>query len=79
MNSRRFLLVMRLLGVGWYMAFCIVFGIGGGIWLDNRLNTSPLFVLVGVLLGSGLAFYGVYKMLVPLLTGDQNGPGSEGS
>ncbi|MBI4198136.1 MAG: AtpZ/AtpI family protein [Chloroflexi bacterium] len=72
MGSRKLLLAMRLVGLGWYIALCIILGVGGGIWLDRRLNTSPLFILVGVLLGSVLAFYGVYKMVVPLLAGDDN-------
>ncbi len=70
MSSRKLLLAMRLVGLGWYIAFCIIVGIAGGIWLDGRLNTSPLFILLGVLLGSLLAFYGIYKMVVPLLAGD---------
>lgn len=76
MGSRKLLLVTRLVGLGWYIAFCIILGVGGGIWLDNRLNTSPLFILLGVLLGSVLAFYGVYRMVVPFLTGDGNNNGS---
>ena len=72
MGSRKFLVAMRLVGLGWYIAFCIILGVGGGIWLDKRLNTSPLFILLGVLLGSVLAFYGIYKMVAPLLAGDDD-------
>ena len=63
-------LALRLLGMGWYIALCIVLGVGGGLWLDRRLNVLPLFTLVGVVLGSALAFYGVYKMVAPLLGED---------
>ena len=72
MGSRKLMLAMRLVGLGWYIALCIVVGVGGGIWLDNRLKTLPLFTLLGVLLGSILAFYGVYKMVAPLVAGDNN-------
>ncbi|MBI4340038.1 MAG: AtpZ/AtpI family protein [Chloroflexi bacterium] len=72
MGTRKLMLAMRLVGLGWYIALCIVVGVGGGIWLDNRLKTLPLFTLLGVLLGSILAFYGVYKMVVPLVAGDNN-------
>ena len=64
-------LALRLLGLGWYIAVCIVIGVGGGVWLDRRLEVLPLFTLIGVFLGSGLAFYGVYKMVEPLLGGNE--------
>ena len=55
---------MRLVGVGWYIGLCIVLGVLGGHWLDNELGTS-LFWLVGLILGVIVAFYGVYRMLLP--------------
>ena len=64
-------LALRLLGLGWYVALCIILGVGAGLWLDRRLDTLPLFTLIGVVLGSVLAFYGMYKMVVPLLSGDK--------
>jgi F0F1-type ATP synthase assembly protein I len=70
MGSRKLLLAMRLVGLGWYIALCIIIGVGGGIWLDKRLETLPLFTLLGVLLGSVLAFYGVYRMVAPLMAGE---------
>ena len=66
MNRRGFVVAMRLLGLGWYVAIAIILGIAGGIWLDNRMGTLPLFTLLGVLLGSVAAFYGLYRMVEPL-------------
>ena len=66
MNRRGFVIAMRLLGLGWYVAIAIILGIAGGIWLDNRMGTLPLFTLLGVLLGSVAAFYGLYRMVEPL-------------
>ncbi len=60
---------MRLLGLGWYVALSIILGTGGGVWLDNWLGTLPLFTLLGLVMGSVTAFYGVYKMVAPLLDG----------
>ena len=71
METSRLGLALRLLGLGWYIALCIILGVGGGVWLDRKLDVLPLFTLLGVFLGSGLAFYGVYKMVVPLLGGDE--------
>lgn len=61
------LLALRIAGIGWYVAFCIVAGILGGLWLDKKLETTPLFTLIGVVLGTVLAFYGIYRMVLPLV------------
>ena len=57
----------RLIGIGFYIAACILLGILGGLWLDNRFDKSPLFVVAGLLLGLALAGYGVYSMIRPLM------------
>ena len=54
---------LRLVGIGWYIATCILLGVGGGVWLDNRMQVMPLFTLLGLFLGLVVAFYGMYKML----------------
>lgn len=44
------------------LSFAITVGLGlylgylGGNWLDNHLHTSPLFLLLGILLGLATAF-----------------------
>ena len=63
----RRLVALRLLGLGWYVATCIVVGVVAGIFLDSRFGTKPIFTLLGVLLGTVAAFYGLYKMVSPLL------------
>ena len=70
MSKRGIGLALRLMGLGWYIALSIVLGTGGGLWLDRRLGTIPLFTLLGVVVGSGVAFYGVYRMIAPLMSGD---------
>jgi len=35
-----------------------------GNWLDGRLGTKPLFVLLGVFLGFGGGFWSMYSRLV---------------
>jgi ATP synthase protein I len=57
----------RLIGVGFYIVICIVGCILGGLWLDGKINTQPLFMLVGLFTGLILAFWGVYQMLKPLM------------
>ena len=63
-------LVARLLGVGWYVAICIVGGVWGGVWLDDKLGASPLFLLIGLVLGIAIAGAGMFWMLAPLFPAD---------
>jgi F0F1-type ATP synthase assembly protein I len=54
---------LRLIGVGWYIAACIILGVMAGLWLDGKLSTKPWLMLLGLSLGLGCAFWGVYRML----------------
>ncbi len=58
---------IRLIGVGFYIAACIVGGILGGLWLDHKFNTKPIFLIVGLILGLVAAFWGVYQMILPMV------------
>lgn len=60
---------LRLTGLGWFIAVCIVLGIIGGLWLGNLTGQVALLVLVGTVLGSVVAFYGVYRMIIPAVYG----------
>ena len=54
----------RLTGVGFYIGGCIAGGVYLGVWLDEKYQLSPLFLLIGLGLGLFLAFYGTYRMLL---------------
>ena len=69
MNRR--LLALRLTGLGWYVATCILVGVFGGVALDEMLGVTPLLTLLGLLFGLTAAFYGVYRMLQPLMRSQQ--------
>jgi F0F1-type ATP synthase assembly protein I len=62
---------LRLIGVGFFIGGSIVLGVFAGLWLDSKLNTSPILVIVGLVLGVVIAFYGVYQMLLPLIGNKQ--------
>lgn len=66
----------RLLGIGWYVALCILGGGLGGVWLDSRLGLSPLFTLLGLLLGIILAIVGMFRMLMAVLLNDASSGGA---
>ena len=63
------IVALRLTGLGWYVAACIVLGIVGGVWLGRLTGQVALFTLVGTVLGSIIAFYGVYRMVLPAIYG----------
>ena len=58
---------LRVTGVGFYVGGSIMLGVFAGLWLDSKLNTAPILVIVGLLLGLVVAFYGVWKMLLPFI------------
>ena len=60
-------MALRVTGVGFYVGGSIVLGVFAGLWLDSKLNTAPILVIVGLLLGLVVAFYGVWKMLLPFI------------
>jgi F0F1-type ATP synthase assembly protein I len=55
-----------LLTVGWYVALSLIIPVGIGYWLDSpkMFNKQPLFTLIGLGLGSVIAFFGLFKMLI---------------
>jgi F0F1-type ATP synthase assembly protein I len=53
----------RLLGIGFFVAACILSGVLAGLWLDSKLSTKPLFILLGLAAGLAVAFYGVFRMI----------------
>ena len=67
MSGQKLALVLRLLGIGWYVALCIGGGAALGLLLDGRLGASPLFTLAGLFLGIGVAVIGMYRMLMAVL------------
>ena len=73
MNQRPWWLTgVQFLGLGWYIAISIVAGTLGGLWLDQRAGTTPIFLLIGLLLGVVLAFYGTYRMAISFLVGQKD-------
>ena len=58
---------LEFIGVGWFVGISILLGVLGGLWLDNKFDTKPIFIIIGLILGLIVAFYGVYRILSPLL------------
>jgi len=67
----RWVAALRLVGVGFFIGGSIMLGVLAGLWLDNKFGTNWLW-LPGLILGIVVAFYGVYRMLLPLVSGRRN-------
>jgi len=48
-------------GAGIQFAVALVIFVFLGNWLDKRFGTSPLFIVLGVLIGGGGGFYSFYR------------------
>ena len=70
MNAERLALVLRLTGIGWYVAACIGGGALGGWWLDGKTGWSPLLTLLGLGLGIAVALVGMMRMLLAVFAAD---------
>ena len=68
MNPNVMRTVARLVGIGWYVAICIAGGTLVGMWLDRRLDLSPLCTLGGLGLGLAISVIGMYRLLMAVLT-----------
>jgi F0F1-type ATP synthase assembly protein I len=52
------------MNLSWTMLFSLLLPLLAGIWLDRKLGTAPLFVLLGASLGILAATVGVARMVI---------------
>lgn len=62
---------LRFTGIGFFIGVSITLGILAGLWIDRKLGTQ-LFWIIGLVLGLIVAFYGVFRMLLPLMNDQKN-------
>jgi len=55
--------VAPYLGLGTSLAMTVLLGLGGGYWLDRRLGTAPLFLLLGGGFGLFAGLYNFFKLV----------------
>ena len=46
--------------LGIRLGVSVILGLGGGLLLDSWLRTSPIFTLIGMVLGIGAAMYTIW-------------------
>ena len=54
------------LGLGTTLAVTVLAGLGAGYWLDGRLGTRPVLVLLGGTMGLGAGLYHFFKTVAGL-------------
>lgn len=58
---------MRLIGIGWFIAICIILGVVGGKQLDNAFDTEKLFTVAGIFVGLFFGLWGGWIQLRDVL------------
>ena len=48
--------------LGIRLGVSVILGLGGGLLLDNWLKTSPIFTLIGMVLGIAAAMYTIWDV-----------------
>ncbi|MFC1921191.1 AtpZ/AtpI family protein [Chloroflexota bacterium] len=64
---------LGMTGIGFFIAGSIIGGLLGGMWLDEKFGTRPVFLVIGLVLGIAFAFFGVYNILKPIMDNMKNG------
>ena len=55
--------VSSFAGAGLQFAISLVLFLFLGRWIDSKLGTSPIFLIAGVFIGGGAAFYSMCRKL----------------
>lgn len=51
-------------GYGLSWALSTLLFLLGGWWLDGKIGTTPLFMILGAFVGGGAGFYSLYRHIV---------------
>ena len=63
-NRKLFSSMGLVTGLGFSAVGSLLIGILGGLFLDRMLHTTPLFLIVGILVGIAAAGLGVYRLVM---------------
>ena len=55
-----------------YLVGPVLVGLFGGRWIDGYFDTSPTFLVIGLLLGLATGVYGLIRLLKGFLGEDEN-------
>jgi hypothetical protein len=52
------------MGLGLAWALAVLFFLGIGAWVDSKLGTSPVLLVLGAFIGAAAGFYSLYYHIV---------------
>jgi len=71
-----FIRVLGLVGsLGLSVALCVVGGVYGGMWLDKKLGTGGVMLVVGLFFGLGCGALVAYRMIARSLSNGEKRDG----
>jgi F0F1-type ATP synthase assembly protein I len=53
--------------VGMVLLVTTLAGVAAGYWADQRLDTLPIFALIGFFVGAGIGTIGIYRLVTRFL------------
>mgnify|MGYP001183939649 CR=1 FL=1 len=62
-RKKTFVLLSKVVGIGWFVAISITLFSVLGYFLDNKLHTTPFLTLLGVIFGTLVAFVGIIRLM----------------
>lgn len=60
--------------MGFGIAVSLAVLVGGGVWLDIKLNSAPLWTIIGLVLGLVAAVYQLWELVLASREDQKNGP-----
>ena len=54
----------QFMGLGLTLALSVLLFLGVGAWLDSKLGTGPILLILGAFVGAGAGFYSLYYHIV---------------
>lgn len=54
----------QYMGLGLTWALSVLLFLGVGAWLDSKLGTRPILLILGAFVGAGAGFYSLYYHIV---------------
>lgn len=54
----------RYMGHGLTLALSVLLFLAGGAWVDSKLGTTPVLLVVGAFVGAAAGFYSLYYHIV---------------
>lgn len=66
-------------GFGLTWALSVLLFLLGGWWVDGKLGTTPLLMIVGAFVGAGAGFYSLYRHVIASSLSNSKGSGGADS